>query len=240
MPSLVVPGNNMANKRAGNQKPAPKPKANQKRPAPASKATAAAKKAPRTSVSASSVTEPAQGNLKDPPPPTTTSANVASVAASATTNTTASAATQRLPTSVNIRGTDGGSDHGTVNDALTQATAATTAAYSGPDSGAADLNQMEFTIRNYVTQHFFPSVKFITKKEKLAYYAPGTNPTSYCARIIRGCHLPPDLDPAQWWETVAKRTVKRKIAQLRSDKINALKKAYFGKWWAWVRFQFLC
>jgi hypothetical protein len=148
------------------------------------------------------------------------------------------------PSTVHVLGPDGGGDHETGIDEPTKATAATTLAYGNLDSASATNVQMTFTIRNYVTQYFFPSVKFITKKEKLAFYPPGTNPTSYYAIITRGCNLPQGIDLAQWWETVAKRVakrvVKRKIAQLRSDKIIAFKKAYFGKWWAWVQFQFCC
>jgi hypothetical protein len=72
----------------------------------------------------------------------------------------------------------------------------------------------------------------------MAFYPPGTNPTSYCAIITRGCNLPIGTDLVKWWETVAKRVVKKTINQLRSDKMTAFKKAYFGKWWAWVQFKF--
>jgi hypothetical protein len=125
---------------------------------------------------------------------------------------------------VNVLGPGGGGDHETANDELTKATAATTLAYGNLDSTRATNAQMTFTIRNYVTQHFFPKVKFITKKEKLALYPPGTSPTSYCAIITRGCNLPIGTDLVKWWETVAKRVVKNKINQLRSDKMTALKK----------------
>jgi hypothetical protein len=230
MPTLI-PDNNMARDRAGNTK----------RSAASNKKQAAAKTA-RTSVSSASAasreTETTRANLKKAPPPATTTATVASVAASETTNPTASVGTGVPVSSVHLRGTDGGSEHETGTDDLTKATADTTAAYGDLNSSAASHEQMMFTIRNYVTQHFFPNVKFITKKEKLAYYPPGTNTTSYCAIITRGCNLPPGVDYAQWWETVAKRTVKRKIAQLRSDKINALRKAYYGKSWASGQFQF--
>jgi hypothetical protein len=107
----------------------------------------------------------------------------------------------------------------TANDELTKATAAaTTLAYGNLDSTHATNTQMTFTIRHYVTQHFFPKVKFITKKEKMAFYPPGTIPMSYCAIITRGCNLPIGTDLVKWWETVAKRVVKKQIAQLRSDK----------------------
>jgi hypothetical protein len=138
---------------------------------------------------------------------------------------------------VNIPVPAGGGDHETANDELTKDTEATTTAFGEPDSAATTNAQMTFTIRNYVTQHFFSKVKFITKKEKLAFYSTRSNPRSYCAIITRGCNLPQGTDLAQWWETVAKRVVKKKINQLRLDKMTALKKAYFGKWWAWVQFQ---
>jgi hypothetical protein len=140
--------------------------------------------------------------------------------------------------SVHVPSTAGGVDQDTTIDDLTKATAATTAAYGDLNSASATNTQMTFTIRNYITQHFFPVVKFITMMDQLAFYLPGTNPESYCAVITRGCNLPQGTNLAQWWETVARRVVKRKINQLRSDKINALKKTYFGKWWAWVQFQF--
>jgi hypothetical protein len=228
----AIPVNNMA-----------KPRANNKRTAASNKKIAAAKAA-RTSESSASTasrqTEPSRANLKDPPPTATTTENAASVTsvgASETTNLTASVATRAPVSTVHLPGTDGGSEHETGTDDLTKATAATTVAYSGLDSATSIADNMKWAIRNYVTQYFFPNVKFITKNEKLAYYPPGTNSTSYCAIITKGCNLPPGVDLAGWWETVAKRTVKRKIAQLRSDKINALKKTYFGKWWEWVQFR---
>jgi hypothetical protein len=227
-----IPVNNMAQNRA-----------NVKRPSTSNK-NKTPSKAPRTSVSPGAITKPPRSNLKEPLPTATTTATdevaAMSVAASRTTSTTASASTRMPPRTVHVPGLDGGGNHETGNDELTKATAATTLAYGNRDSDSASNMQMAFTIRNYVTQYFFPSVKFITKKEKLALYPPGTNPTSYCAIITRGCNLPHGIDLAKWWETVAKRVVKREINQLRSDKITALKKAYFGNWGASVQFQFCC
>jgi hypothetical protein len=164
-------------------------------------------------LSPAAITEPPRSNLKEPPPTAMTTATdevaAASVATSRTTNTTASASTQMPPRTVHVPGPGGGGDHETANDELTKATAATTLAYGNRDSASASNAQMTFTIRNYVTQYFFPMVKFITKKEKLAFYPPGTNPTSYCAVITRGCNLPQGIDLAKWWETVAKRVVKK-------------------------------
>ena len=151
------------------------------------------------------------------------------ISVAATTNRTASVGTWAPVSTVHLPGTDGGSEHETGNDDLMAAATATTATYSGLDSATVTVEQMKWTIRNYVTQYCFPNVKFIMKKERLAYYPPGTNSKSYCAMVTKGCCLPAGVDRCQWWEAVARRTVKRKIAQLRSNKINALKKAYYGK-----------
>jgi hypothetical protein len=190
-----IPVNNMARNRA-----------NVKRKTPGNKKQTPGK-APRTSISPAAITEPPRSNLKEPPPTATTTAKdeaaAASVAASGTVNMTTSASTQMPPRTVHVPGPDGGGDHETANDELTKDAAATTLAYGNLDSAFATNVQMTVTIRNYVTQHFFPTVKFITKKEKLAFYPPGTNPTSYCAIITRVCNLPQGIDLAKWWETVA-------------------------------------
>jgi hypothetical protein len=89
---------------------------------------------------------------------------------------------------------------------------------------------LRMTIRNYVTQHFFKHVKFITRSQKLAYFDPSRYPNTYCAVVTKGCNLPPGTDAVQWWETLARREeVRRKVRQLRSDRISALKWAYYGK-----------
>jgi hypothetical protein len=64
--------------------------------------------------------------------------------------------------------------------------------------------------------------------KKLAYYDAKSNPKTYCAVITKGWHPPPSTDPVNWWEPVAKREVRKKIHQLRSDRLTALKWDYFG------------
>ena len=88
---------------------------------------------------------------------------------------------------------------------------------------------LRMTIRNYVTQHFFKHVKFITRGKKLAYFDPNQYPNTYCAVVTKGCNLAPGTDAVQWWETLARREVRRKVTQLRSDRMSALKWAYYGK-----------
>jgi hypothetical protein len=206
------------------------------------KSDVAPQEAPIKEPRKAAATEPQRANSKNPQTTTTTAAtaeaSVASAATSRTNNTMASAPPRMLPSSVNVPVPGVSGDHETANDELTRDTTATTEAFGGQDSDATLNAQMMFTIRNYVTTHFFPKVKFITKKEKLAFYSTRSKPMSYCAIITRGCNLPQGTDVAQWWETVARRAVKKKVNQLRSDKMTALKKAYFGKWWAWVQFQF--
>jgi hypothetical protein len=93
------------------------------------------------------------------------------------------------------------------------------------NNDASDLKQV---VRDYVTQHFFKYVKFITSMKKLAYHDPATNPNMYCAVVTKGCHLRPGTDTVSWWETVAKHEVKKKVTQIRSDRITALKWEYYG------------
>jgi hypothetical protein len=189
-------------------------KANTKRKSTANTTQTPVKEPCTASGPSADLTEPPRANLKDPPPAATTAltaeAATASVATLRTTNTTASGSTRMPPHTVHVPPVPGGGgEHETTTNDLTKATEATTAAYGGQDSAFATNLQMTFTIRNYVTQHFFPYVNFITKKEKLAFYPPGTNPASYCAIITRGCNLPRGTNLAKWWETVAKRVVKK-------------------------------
>jgi hypothetical protein len=153
-----------------------------------------------------------------------------SAVATETKNPTPSVATNAPVSTVHYHGTDMESAVGTGIEELSVAASENTLAFAGMASHAASLQTMKWTIHSFVTVNFFPNIKFITKKEKLAYYPERTYTSSYCSLITIGCNLPPGLDHANWWETVAKRVVKRKLSQLWSDKINALKKAYYGKY----------
>jgi hypothetical protein len=97
------------------------------------------------------------------------------------------------------------------------------------DAGTNDTLDTKRVIRDFVTHHFFKYVKFITSWKKLTYHDPATDPNNYCVVVIRGCHLPPGADKILWWETVAKYEVRKKVTQLRSDRITALKGGYYGK-----------
>ena len=103
------------------------------------------------------------------------------------------------------------------------------AAYTNLLMRASDSSGLKQVVRDYVTQHFFKYVKFITSMKKLAYHDPATNPNTYCAVVTKRCHLPPGTDTVSWWETVAKHEVKKKVTQMRSDRITALKWEYYGK-----------
>jgi hypothetical protein len=79
------------------------------------------------------------------------------------------------------------------------------------DKKTNDHSAVIAVIRNYVTQHFFPDVKFITSNRKLAYYDAKAHPNTYCSVITKGCNLPPNTDLINWWESVAKREVRKKF-----------------------------
>jgi hypothetical protein len=103
-------------------------------------------------------------------------------------------------------------------------------AYTNLMMRANDASDLKQVVRDYVTQHFFKYVKFITSWKKLAYHDPSTNPNTYCTVVTKGCHLPPGTDTVSWWETVAKHEGKKKVTQMRSDRITAfLKWEYYGK-----------
>jgi hypothetical protein len=92
-----------------------------------------------------------------------------------------------------------------------------------------DNNAIRVNVRNFVTLDFFPHVKFITRKSKLAFFDAARNPNTYCAVVTKGCNLPAGIKPVVWWETIARQEVRRKITKLRSDKLTALKWVYIGK-----------
>ena len=92
-----------------------------------------------------------------------------------------------------------------------------------------DKETLKQTIRAFVEREFFTHVKFIIKNKKMAYYDRHANPSTYCAIITKGCGIPETYDAAQWWETLAKQTVRRKVSQLRGDRMTALKWEYYGK-----------
>ena len=89
---------------------------------------------------------------------------------------------------------------------------------------------LRMTIRSFVEREFFPNVKFINNMNKLAFYDMKANPKTYCAFITKGCGVPEGYDVAAWWESIAKPTVRRKIVQLRGDRICSLKWQYYGKY----------
>jgi hypothetical protein len=213
----------MARQRANNKR-LPTPAKGKKGGAPKSKAA-------RTSTSTASPPTNPTANLKRAPQEqpeaddSSSSHSLNSDVGQASTNPATSIADTLPVSSIHVPGT------GTTGaDDATDAAEASSAAFGGVGSAYSKADLMVFTIRNYVTTDFFPSVKFITSKSKLAYYLRDTNPDSFCNRVTKGCNLPLDVDHANWWETVAKGVVKRKISQLRSDRINTIRKEYLGKW----------
>ena len=76
----------------------------------------------------------------------------------------------------------------------------------------------------------FFKVKFITKPSKLEYADPIRFPKTFCAVIIKGCNLPPEMDPERWWNSFGKMRTKEIVTKIRNDKITGLKWEFFGKW----------
>ena len=117
------------------------------------------------------------------------------------------------------------------HDELTRAStnaSTNTFKYHGLAGTNNNYEHLRETVRNFVAKHFFPCVKFITKKSKLAYHSADFNPKSFCAVVTTGCNLPPNVDVATWWEVLAKKEVAKKISQLRADRLTSLKWNYYG------------
>jgi hypothetical protein len=118
------------------------------------------------------------------------------------------------------------------NKQLTQNQSAGTA-YCDIMSKTDDTNAICINgVRNFVTLELFPHVKFITRKSKLDFFDHATcYPNTYCAVVTKGYILVPHgMKPIVWWETIARKEVKKKVSKLRSDKLTAsLKWVYIGK-----------
>ena len=93
-----------------------------------------------------------------------------------------------------------------------------------------DKESLRMSICAYVEREFFPNVKFIISNKKMVYYDQATHPNTYCAVIPKGCAVPEGYDVDNWWETIATQTVRRKVPQLRADRLIALKWEYYGKY----------
>jgi hypothetical protein len=104
-----------------------------------------------------------------------------------------------LVTSVQVQPTNGDDEHGdlTVEGGVPGDRSASIVFQSllATANSKLDLRMM---IRNYVTQHFFKHVKFITHGKKLAYFNPNQHPNTYCAVVTKGCNFPPGTDAVQW------------------------------------------
>ena len=173
--------------------------------------------------------------LKSPPPTSTTPLNSAAVDPPAPAPATEGGGTQGAPV-VDIQVPHGATasqaaSAGNDNDESTLGASTAHRSFKGLLDNTQN-EALRCTVRTYVGKHFFSRVKFITKPSKLFYYPIDTHPNSYCAIITRGCnlHVTCNMDPASWWELIAKKEVKRKISQLRSDKLTSLKWLYYGKW----------
>lgn len=96
-------------------------------------------------------------------------------------------------------------------------------------NSVSDREHLAMTVKAYVARELFRHVKFITNPTKLAYYDRHQHPNTFCAVVTKGCGIPENADASNWWESIAKQAVRRKISQLRCDRLAGLKWAYYGK-----------
>ena len=176
-------------------------------------------------------TAPSSARLKTPPPTTTPSPSSTQLSTSQSSQQSTARSTVALEvpvTSIQVDQAQPNDDGMAANEDLTTDRSATIA-FRELVKTSNDMHSLRQCVRNFVSQFFFPHVKFITRASKLAYYDCKQYPNTFCAVITRGCNLPSNINPATWWESIAKKEVKNKVAQLRSDKLTALKWDYYGK-----------
>jgi hypothetical protein len=212
----------MPKRRKGPVKKAPPspPKRTAKRKIPLKVPTAAAKKAAVKLKDAPIPVVPARSTT--PSPDTKSPAQSSQMSGAAHSVTSVVVPTTRTPNDNNTQ------EELTMEGGIAATDQSAFVAYTNLDRKTNDQSAVITVIQNYVTQHFFQHVKFITRIKKLAYYNAKTNPKTYWAVTTKGCHLPPGTDPVNWWESVAKREVRKTIHQLRSNRLTALKWDYYG------------
>ena len=128
------------------------------------------------------------------------------------------------------------------DDDVTAATAVTTSGQK-KDNKSTTVNEivkyqssseaMELTIKQFVCNDLFPKVKFIVNPNvTLAFHSlkDSKGHKTICGCVTKGCNLPPSVNSQDWWYSLARSTVSKKINTLRSDKTKAIKWKLFGKW----------
>ena len=81
------------------------------------------------------------------------------------------------------------------------------------------------TINSVCANDLFPRVKFINKGLDMDY---SENTRSICQFVMSRCNLSIEINHREWWERNRKHVINT-ITALRSNKMNALKWAFFGK-----------
>ena len=92
---------------------------------------------------------------------------------------------------------------------------------------------MKLTIKQFVCNDLFPKVKFVVNPNvTLAFHSlmDIKGHKTICGYVTKGCNLPPNVKPQEWWYSIARSTVAKKISTLRSDRTKAIKLRLFGKW----------
>jgi hypothetical protein len=193
--------------------PSPKRKAAKPKTTPPSSPPRAAKakrKSPQTAAAAKrknpptgSKSSPKKTLNEAPVPVVTTRSKTPSPDTTSHARGSQASGTEHTITSVDIQTADNPNDQEELTTTMEGGRAATersaSVAYTHLDKKTSDHSAVIAVIRNYVTHHFFPYVKFITSNKKLAYYeAKGAHPYTYCSVITKGCNLPPNTDPINW------------------------------------------
>ena len=85
------------------------------------------------------------------------------------------------------------------------------------------------TVVAFVSMHLFREVKFIPDPKIMLNYNT-TDSTSICLNVLTGCKCSvANVDREVWWNTKASNWVEKHIIHLRNSKVEALKNAFWSK-----------
>ena len=109
------------------------------------------------------------------------------------------------------------------DDDVTAATAVTTSGQK-KDNKSTTVNEivkyqssseaMKLTIKQFVCNDLFPKVKFIVNPNvTLAFHSlkDSKGHKSICGCVTKGCNLPPSVNSQDWWHSLARSTVSKKL-----------------------------
>ena len=88
-------------------------------------------------------------------------------------------------------------------------------------------NSMIYVLNDFVKNQFFPKVKFIVDRDFEMAFSNKDN--SYCQYVLKHCNVPDDINKKEWWR-MARKSIMRKITELRNSKTSYIKWEFWCKY----------